>query len=114
MARMAALVLGLLVLRQKVLGRTERRTDASVRKGHPPRTAYWPIMGRKRSKSVISVRRTSADNIDRIWPEERTPSKLGVPPTGPEARIDGGAGTVTEDEDSARSKQKRECRRLVS
>lgn len=85
---MAALVLGLLVSSAKSFydAQSNELTQVSARIILLDRIlAHY---GTETREVRDLLRRAIADSIDRVWPEERTPSKLGVPPTAPEALID--------------------------
>ena len=85
---MAALVLGLLVSSAKSFydAQSAELTQMSARVILLDRILAHYGTETKEVRDLL--RRAIADSIDRIWPEERTPSKLGVPPTGSEALID--------------------------
>jgi hypothetical protein len=85
---MAALVLGLLVSSAKSFydAQSSELTQMSARVILLDRIlAHY---GTETKEVRDLVRGATAVSIDRIWPEERTPSKLGVPSTGSEALLD--------------------------
>ena len=85
---MAALVLGLLVSSAKSFydAQSNELTQMSARVILLDRILAHYGTETKEVRDLL--RRAIADSIDRVWPEERTPSKPGVPSTAPEALLD--------------------------
>ena len=84
---MAALVLGLLVSSAKSFydAQSNELTQMSARVILLDRILAHYGTETKEVRDLL--RRAGADSLDRVWPEERTPSKPEVPSTAPEASL---------------------------